>query len=79
MRSIPGMGGRVYRRMLVPDDGVNQRIDETAFEKWKADPEYRPPNLGQAGRTDVTYHVAQGDDGEGAIITVAPVPTPGRG
>lgn len=79
MRSIPGMGGRVYRRMLVPSDGVNQRVDETAFEKWKADPEYRPPNLGQAGRTDVTYHVAQGDDGEGAVITVAAVPTPSKG
>ncbi len=63
MRSIPGMGGRSYRRMLVPADGINQVVDETAFEKWKVDPEYRPPNLGQAGRTDVTFNVA--GDGEG--------------
>ena len=63
IRSIPGMGGRVYRRMLVPSDGVNQTIDSSAFDKWKVDPEYRPPNLGQAGRTDVSYHsVGAGDD-----------------
>jgi hypothetical protein len=63
VRSIPGMGGRVYRRMLVLSDGINQKIDETAFLKWKADPEYRPPNLGQAGRADVTFNVARDDLG----------------
>jgi len=63
MRSIPGMGGRVYRRMLVQSDGINQQVDETAFAKWRADVEYRPPNLGQAGRTDVTFNVARDDEG----------------
>ena len=56
VRSVAG--GRVYRRMLVPGDGINQTIDETAFAKWRADPSYRPPNLGQAGRSDVTFHQA---------------------
>jgi len=60
VRSIPGMGGRSCRRMLVTADGIDQVVDPTAFEKWKVDPEYRPPNLGQAGRTDVTYNVARG-------------------
>jgi hypothetical protein len=50
---------RVYRRMLVAEDGIAQSIDPSAFQKWKADPEYRPPNLAQAGRTDVSFAVAQ--------------------
>ena len=62
-RSLPGAGGRVYRRMLVPGDGINQTVDETAFAKWRADPDYRPPNLGQAGRTDVTFRPATGGSG----------------
>jgi uncharacterized protein (DUF2235 family) len=62
LRSVPGMGGRVFRRMLVQSDGINQQVDETAFAKWRADTEYRPPNLGQAGRTDVTFNVARDDD-----------------
>jgi uncharacterized protein (DUF2235 family) len=72
LRSIPGMGGRVYRRMLVPGDGVNQSVDQTAFLKWKADLDYRPPNLGQAGRTDVTYNVARDDDGATLVFARAP-------
>lgn len=59
VRSLPGMGGRVYRRMLVSGDGINQTVDATAFQKWKVDPEYRPPNLGQAGRADVSFNVAR--------------------
>jgi len=60
VRSMPGAGGRVYRRMLVAEDGINQTIDPTAFAKWRADPDYRPPNLGQAGRADMTFHAAAG-------------------
>ena len=79
VRSVPGMGGRVYRRMLVLSDGINQKIDETAFLKWKADPEYRPPNLGQAGRADVTFNVARDDLGN--LMSSASFPVterPGR-
>ena len=53
-----GFKGRVYRRMLVAADGAAQSIDESAFQKWKMDPYYRPPNLAQAGRADVSYDVA---------------------
>lgn len=62
---LPWMTGRVYRRMLVTSDGCEQSIDATAFQKWRADPEYRPPNLGQAGRQDVTYAMARDTDGDG--------------
>ena len=58
MRAI-GMQGRVYRRMLVDADGVCQTVDPSAFLKWKVDPSYRPPNLGQAGREDVAFARAQ--------------------
>ncbi len=58
IQALPWMHGPVYRRMLVDADGVNQEIDESAFRKWKADPEYRPLNLGQAGRQDVSFAVA---------------------
>ena len=75
IRSVPGLGGRVYRRMLVPGDGVNQKVDETALEKWKADPEYRPPNLGQAGRTDVTFNKAGDDDPDAAPVARRDGPT----
>jgi hypothetical protein len=79
VRSVPGMGGRVYRRMLVLSDGINQKIDETAFLKWKADPEYRPPNLGQAGRADVTFNVARDDLGNSMPSAGMPVTErPGR-
>jgi uncharacterized protein (DUF2235 family) len=61
LRSLPFGGGPVYRRMLVRRDGLNQSIDETAFQKWRADDGYRPPNLGQAGRTDVTFNAVSGD------------------
>lgn len=54
-----GFQGRVYRRMLVPSDGIQQSIDSSAFQKWKVDSSYRPPNLAQAGRTDVSYAVAR--------------------
>jgi hypothetical protein len=66
VRSVPGMGGRVYRRMLVAADGINQTIDPTAFRKWQLDREYRPPNLGQAGRADVTFNLA-GAESYGAV------------
>lgn len=56
-------GGRVYRRILVPADGIAQKIDEAAFEKWRVDPNYRPPNLAQAGRAEVTYPIAFLDPG----------------
>ncbi len=59
VQRLPWMAGRVYRRMLVALDGFGQQIDPTAFQKWRADPEYRPPNLGQAGRQDVTYAMAR--------------------
>ncbi len=78
LRSIPGMGGRVYRRMLVQSDGIGQSVDQTAFLKWQADAEYRPPNLAQAGRTDVTYNVARDDNG-GADLAAAANPVPARG
>lgn len=58
MRSLPGAGGRVYRRMMVEKDGMNQRIDATATKKMDVDPSYRPPNLAEAGRSDVNFHVA---------------------
>jgi len=65
--------GRVYRRMLVNEDGTNQSIDPSAFQKWKADPDYRPPNLAQAGRTDVTFTVAQWE-AQAALAMQAPKP-----
>lgn len=58
IQMIPGNPGRYYRRMMVRADGVGQEIDESAFQKWKADPEYRPINLGQAGRQDVIVGTA---------------------
>jgi uncharacterized protein (DUF2235 family) len=64
LRSIPGAGGRVFRRMLVEQDGICQTVDPVANKKLAADPEYRPPNLAQAGRLDVSYNVAFLDQGE---------------
>jgi hypothetical protein len=61
LRSLPGAGGRVYRRMLVSADGINQTVDETAAKKLDAEPQYRPPNLAEAGRPDVNYRVADLD------------------
>lgn len=59
VRSIPFIGGgRAHRRMLVHEDGIFQTVDATAFAKWQLDLNYRPPNLGQAGRTDVDYSQA---------------------
>lgn len=60
VRAVGSLGtkGRVYRRILVPADGVAQSIDESAFQKWRMDGNYRPPNLAQAGRSDVSYDVA---------------------
>ena len=71
IRSLPFGGGPVYRRLLVRRDGLNQTIDETAFEKWRADEGYRPPNLGQAGRTDVTFNAVSGDAGDAASLVSA--------
>jgi len=62
LRSLPGAGGRTYRRMLVEQDGVAQTIDETANKKISADQSYRPPNLSQAGRLDVSYRIARFDE-----------------
>jgi uncharacterized protein (DUF2235 family) len=60
LRSLPLIGGgRTYRRMLVPQDGIAQSVDETANLKVAADPAYRPPNLAQAGRLDVNYPIAR--------------------
>jgi uncharacterized protein (DUF2235 family) len=59
LRSIPGAGGRVYRRMLVDADGICQTVDATALKKLDADPGYRPPNLAQAGRVDVSFTRAE--------------------
>lgn len=56
-----GLQGRVYRRLLVAADGLAQTVDDSAFRKWKVDPSYRPPNLGQAGREDVSFARAQWD------------------
>jgi len=61
-RAATGAGGRTYRRMLIEQDGIAQSIDETANMKITADPGYRPPNLSQAGRADVSYHVARLDE-----------------
>ena len=58
LRTLPGAGGRAYRRMLVRQDGIAQTIDLTATKKLDADPTYRPPNFAEAGRVDVNYHVA---------------------
>ena len=68
LRAIPGAGGRVFRRMLVEQDGIRQTVDAVANKKLAADPSYRPPNLAQAGRLYVNYNVAtldQGDPGLG--------------
>jgi hypothetical protein len=64
LRSLPGAGGRAYRRMLVLEDGIGQKVDDTAYKKLEANSGYRPPNLAQAGRVDVTYHRARLDNGE---------------
>lgn len=58
LRSLPGAGGRVYRRMLVDQDGINQTVDAAATKKLDAQPKYRPPNLAEAGRADVNYPIA---------------------
>jgi hypothetical protein len=58
LRSLPGAGGRVYRRMLVAADGIGQAVHRTALKKLDADPAYRPPNLAQAGRVDVGFNRA---------------------
>ena len=55
LRSLPGAGGRVYRRMLVEADGIFQSVDPPAHQTVDADPNYRPPNLAQAGRPDVSF------------------------
>jgi len=47
--------------MLVDADGINQTLDATALKKLDADPGYRPPNLAQAGRVDVSFTRAQLD------------------
>lgn len=72
LRAIPGAGGRVYRRMLVGKDGIGQSVDPTAYKKLEADASYRPPNLAQAGREDVSYHIATLDNGEGAEAARSP-------
>lgn len=54
-------GGRVYRRILVPGDSLEEKIDESAFEKWRKDLSYRPRNLAQAGRAEVSYNIASLD------------------
>jgi uncharacterized protein (DUF2235 family) len=59
LRSLPLAGGRKYRRMLVQDDGIEQTVDPTAHKKLAAEADYRPPNLSQAGRLDVSYPIAQ--------------------
>jgi uncharacterized protein (DUF2235 family) len=59
LRSLPGAGGRKYRRMLIDQDGIAQTVDQTAHKKLAADADYRPPNLAQAGRLDVSYPIAQ--------------------
>lgn len=75
LRALPGAGGRVYRRMLVEPDGIDQTIDPVADRKLSADPGYRPPNLAQAGRLDVSYSVARLDQGEDDGDTVNPAGT----
>ncbi|HTR24380.1 MAG TPA: DUF2235 domain-containing protein [Terriglobales bacterium] len=64
LRSLPGASGRVFRRMLVVQDGIGQTVDATAYQKLDADLYYRPPNLAQAGRLDVNYALATLDTGE---------------
>jgi uncharacterized protein (DUF2235 family) len=64
LRTLPGAGGRVYRRMLVAADGIGQAVDQTALKKLDADPAYRPPNLVQAGRVDVSFELATLPDPE---------------
>jgi len=64
LRSIPGAGGRVFRRMLVAQDGIDQTVDPVANQKLAADSGYRPPNLAQAGRLDVSYNVAYLDQSD---------------
>lgn len=61
LRSLPGAGGRAYRRMLVLEDGVCQTVDATSYRKMDVDTGYRPPNLAQAGRVDVGYRIAKLD------------------
>jgi uncharacterized protein (DUF2235 family) len=72
LRALPGAGGRVYRRMLVEADGINQTVDPVADRKLSADPGYRPPNLAQAGRLDVSYNIARLDEAEGDGDAVSP-------
>lgn len=64
LRSIPGAGGRAFRRMLVLEDGISQTVDSVANKKLAADASYRPPNLAQAGRFDVNYRIAVLDQGD---------------
>ena len=42
--------------------------------KWKADPDYRPPNLGQAGRTDVSFIVARDLDDMDMVAATPTIP-----
>ncbi|MEO8627879.1 MAG: DUF2235 domain-containing protein [Betaproteobacteria bacterium] len=58
VRGLPGAGGRVYRRMLVEADGIDQTLDASAQKKMDCDPSYRPPNLSQAGRVDVSFTIS---------------------
>ncbi|WP_257385082.1 DUF2235 domain-containing protein [Tahibacter caeni] len=76
MRSLPFVGGGpVYRRMLVRLDGINQTVDPTAFAKWRADDDYRPPNLAQAGRTDVSFNAVSdpAPDGKNYVVSAGAV------
>jgi uncharacterized protein (DUF2235 family) len=75
MRSLPWGGGPVYRRMLVRGDGINQTVDPTAFAKWRADDDYRPPNLAQAGRTDVSFNAGPDavPDGKNYVVSAGAV------
>jgi uncharacterized protein (DUF2235 family) len=73
LRSIPGAGGRVFRRMLVEQDGISQTVDSVANKKLAADSSYRPPNLAQAGRLDVSYRVAILDQGDLGIAAAGKI------
>lgn len=63
LRSIPGAGGPCLSQNALEQDGICQTVDPVANKKLAADPEYRPPNLAQARRLDVSYNVAFLDEG----------------
>jgi len=43
--------------MLMKRDDIARCVDSTALGRLVADPEYRPPNLAQAGRGEISFAI----------------------